>query len=419
LRLINDVLDMAKIESGRMTLQVQGFDLHRMLDELAEMFRLRAAAKGLRLTVMRDPDVPRFVHADEGKLGQVLINLLGNAIKFTQAGAIGLRVRQVATGVPRRLVFDVRDTGPGIALGELAVIFEPFVQVDNVRAVPDGTGLGLPISRHFVRLMGGDLTASSAGVAGQGSLFVFDIPVGTADEADLTDPQQPVRGRAIGLAAGQPPYRLLVVEDRAESRTLLAKLLTQLGFAVRTAENGMQAIQVWQEWQPHLIWMDMRMPVMDGHEATRRIKATAQGQATVIIAVTASVFEEQRALVIAEGCDDFVRKPFREDEIVAQLVKHLGVRMVYASTASASRAVHDLHSGFELAGLPKRWISQVKLTATAADASELLKLADQIGDDQPVLAAALHTWVDAYDYPAILAAIAGSEEIYDEYAEPG
>ena len=184
LGLINDVLDMAKIESGRITLQEQDFDLHRALDELAGMFRLRAATKGLQLTITRDPRVPRFVHADETKLRQVLINLLGNAVKFTSAGSVDLHVHRVETGAASHLAFAVQDTGPGIAAAELPVIFEPFVQATSGHIAPEGTGLGLAISRHYARLMGGDLTAASVGVAGEGSLFVFEIPAGVVGETN-------------------------------------------------------------------------------------------------------------------------------------------------------------------------------------------------------------------------------------------
>ena len=334
LNLINDVLDMAKIEAGRITLQEHDFDLRRLLDELDALFRLRATAKGLMLHVTCDPDVPRFVHADESKLRQVLINLLGNAIKFTTEGSISLRVRRTEEAGICNLIFTVQDTGSGITPDDMAHIFEPFVQAVNGRMGQEGTGLGLSISQQFVRLMGGELTASSAGVSGQGSRFQFSVPMCLATDAESVE--SPKVSRAIGLEPGQGEYRLLVVDDRMESRKLLADLLAQLGFVVHTAKNGLQALKIWEEWQPHLIWMDMRMPVMDGREATRRIKATAQGQATIIIGVSASVLTEQRALMLADGCDDFVRKPFREDEIVGRLVKHLGVRMRYEAAAATN-----------------------------------------------------------------------------------
>jgi CheY-like chemotaxis protein len=411
--LINDVLDMAKIEAGRVTLYTHGFDLHAMLEELVELFQLRAAEKRLALILIRDPGVPRFVRTDESKLRQVLINLLGNAVKFTMTGNICLSVQRAATSAGWQLVFEVQDTGPGIAPGDSSLIFEPFVQATSGRTAQEGTGLGLPISRHYARLMGGDLSVISSGVSGEGSLFMLTMPLQVADEAELAEREQRTHSKAIRLEDGQPTYRLLVVDDRVESCTLLAKLLTQLGFAVRTAENGVQAIQIWEEWQPHLIWMDMRMPVMNGHEATRRIKATAQGQNTVVIAVTASVLADQRASVLADGCDDFVRKPYREDEIVDQLIKHLGVRMVYAQNGGPSEAQPVADAGppeFDTVHLPARWTIQVRQAALAADAERILKLAAEVATEQPALADALLGWVDDYNYRAILHAVTLKED---------
>jgi PAS domain S-box-containing protein len=413
LGLINDVLDLAKIEAGRTALQEHAFDLHRLLDDLGDLFQLRAAAKGLVLHVTRAADVPQFVYADEGKLRQVLINLLGNAVKFTSAGSVDLFVAPVApqpTAAICRLRCVVQDTGPGIPPRELAAIFEPFVQGASGHTAPEGTGLGLPISRRFARLMGGDLTAFSTGIPGAGSRFEVELPLRLAAATDVAPAQSTRTQHAIGLEPGQPVYRLLVVEDHAASRQLLVELLLQLGFAVRTAANGLEALQVWAEWQPHLIWMDMRMPVMDGHEATRQIKRTPQGQQTVIVAVSASVLAEQRTAMLAEGCDDFVRKPYRESEIVDCLVRWLGVRMVYGAAPSSQPAWTPAAPGaFDLANLPAAWCAQAQQAATAADAARLRELADAVADVQPALADALHRWVEDYDYTAVLALVRSGE----------
>jgi two-component system sensor histidine kinase/response regulator len=407
LKLINDMLDMAKIEAGRITVQPQAFDLHRMLDSLIDMFRIRATDKGLKLIVDRAQDVPRYVVTDEGKLHQVLINLLGNAVKFTEEGGIGLRVRRaIRQSEPRSpsLVFEVQDTGPGIAPKDLEAIFHPFVQSASGQKFIEGTGLGLSISRQYARLLGGDLTASSPGVPGQGSLFRLDVPIGLADRADLSPLEKPAQPRAVRLEPGQLNYRLLVVEDREENRMLLVRLLTRLGFEVRAAENGLQAIQVWQDWQPHLIWMDMRMPIMNGHEATRRIKATPQGQRqTIIIALTASAFEEDRDQVLAEGCDDFVRKPFHEQEIVAKLVQHLGVRFIYEG--ASGRAESRPQEALDLTGLPADWVASLKQATVAADADRVTALAEQVREQRPALAFALVELTSNFQYQAILDAI--------------
>ena len=400
LHLINDVLDLAKIESGRVTVQMREVDLHGLLDDMGRLFGAQAAAKGLHLQVMRSPDAPRFIYTDEGKLRQVLINLLGNAVKFTTAGCIELGVAPAsATAAPDgcRLRFVVQDTGVGIAADDLPIIFEPFVQVGRDHRLQEGTGLGLPISRRFARLLGGDLTAASAGVVGQGSRFVLEIPVSIVDGAGAG---AATARRAARLAPDQQDYRLLVVDDRAESRRLLGDLLARMGFAVRTAENGAEALLVWEEWQPHLIWMDLQMPVMDGRTAARRIKATAQGQRTVVIAVSAGVPSELHADMLADGCDDFIRKPFREEEIVNCLVRHLGVALVYTAPPVAAPST----TGWE--GAPAEWRRQVQQAAAAADVMGLRRLAASVEEEQPQLAAALRSRLGAFDYAGILAACA-------------
>jgi CheY-like chemotaxis protein len=421
LALINDVLEMSKIEAGQVTLQETDFDLYGLLDTLEEMFRLRAREKGLTLDLHRAEDVPRYVVTDEGKLRQVLSNLLGNAVKFTQEGAVTLSVSVPSPALscpPRRatLHFEVEDTGPGIAPEELEAVFEPFVQAAGGRdLVPtqarEGTGLGLSISRQFVRLMGGDLTASSE--LGRGSLFQFDVEVGfaAAGEAEETRPSRRVLGLAPDQrAADGRPYRLLVVEDKETNRRLLVKLLESAGFEVQEAANGLGALEVWARWQPHLIWMDMRMPLMDGHTATRRIKATSEGQATVVIALTATAFEKDREQVLLEGCDDFVRKPFRTDEIYDMLAKHLGVRFLYEeapahppSTGTAAPAY--VPSAEALAALPEDWLAALQQATTRADLDLILRLTGQIREYDADLADSLADLARNYQYKKILTLI--------------
>jgi CheY-like chemotaxis protein len=408
---------MAKIEAGRVTLQEHDFDLHQLLDDLGEIFRLRAQAKHLQLLITHDPATPRFVCADESKLRQVLINLLGNALKFTIVGRVTLSVEVAgvtAAGVTAagcRLAFVVQDTGPGIQPDVMAAIFEPFVQGKGDAQVEGGTGLGLPISRQFARLMGGDLTVASAGVAGQGSCFTLEAPVRVVTEPNQRSAPHGAQPRAIGLAPGQPLYRLLVADDRAESRKLLADLLTQLGFAVRTAGNGAEALQVWEEWAPQLIWMDMRMPVMDGHEATRRIKATPQGQTTVVVALTASVFIEQRASVLADGCDDFMGKPFRQEEIVACLVRDLGVQMLYADPAPARSSAPEPTPVLAANSLSAQWIAQMCAAVMAADTVSIQNLIAQIDAEFPAFANILYDRLNDFDYPTLLDLLTHSQEI--------
>jgi PAS domain S-box-containing protein len=430
LGLINDVLELSKIEAGRVALHEESFDLHRLLEGLEEMFHLRAQDKGLMLIFDRAPDVPRYVRADEGKLRQVLMNIVGNAVKYTREGGVTLRVGSKESLAPAAtsagdgvgskgvgdsllptacsLLFEVEDTGPGIAPEELDAVFDPFKQTATGQKSQEGTGLGMPISRQFVRLMGGDLTFSSE--FGVGSLFKFDVQIHLADAADVPT-ARPAR-RVIGLEPDQPVYRLLVVEDREANRKLLVNLLTTLGqpptgFAVREAANGLEAVELWERWQPHLIWMDLRMPVMDGHEATRRIKATTQGQATVVVALTASAFEEDRAMILSGGCDDYVRKPFREAEIFDMLAKHLGVRFVYEEGARPvgvpAEAAAGLLTTAALAALPADWVASLHQAASQLDADLILDLLDQIRDQHAPLADAMEGLVYDFRFDTILA----------------
>jgi PAS domain S-box-containing protein len=397
LTLINDVLDMSKIEAGRMTLRPADFDLQHMLDGLEELFNLRAADKQLTLLFDLAPGLPRYVHADEGKLRQVIINLLGNAVKFTSSGGVALR----AAYQPGRLQVEVEDSGPGLTAEDLALIFKPFVQATNGQKGLEGTGLGLSISYEFVRLMGGELRAIST--PGQGSTFAFEVPVTPAEEADV--PRALAIRRVIGLEPDQPHYRLLVVDDRAVSRLLLVKLLAPLGFEVREAVNGREALAVWADWQPHLIWMDMRMPVMDGHAATQHIKASPRGPATVIIALTASAFQEERDVILAEGCDGFVRKPFREDEIFERLTRHLGVRFVHADEAQADSAPSQPltpHRLVTATALPAAWRADLQQATVAADLDRMLALIDQLRAADPALADQLTELARNFNYDQIL-----------------
>jgi PAS domain S-box-containing protein len=405
--LINDVLDMAKIEAGRITLNQTSFDLDHLLNAIKEMFQLRADDKKLQLVFERSPTVAQCITTDESKLRQILINLLSNAIKFTDSGAVMLSVKEIYPSISQmgtNLSFEVADTGVGIPADQLEHIFEAFEQTEAGKQSSDGTGLGLPISRKFAQLMGGEITVSSN--LGEGSVFKLSIPVQLPDATAL--PQQMPERYVIGLAPGQPDYRLLVVEDRWESRHFLVKLLESIGFQVREAENGAEAIAIWEQWQPQLIWMDMRMPVMDGYEATRQIKAQLKGQATAIIALTASALEEEKAIVLSAGCDDFVRKPFREAVIFEKVAEFLGVVYLYKDeiNQNAEEKSHTLAPNEELSiylsQMPNTWVAQLYQAATLADNDLIADLLKSIPATKAPLTLALTSLVDNFGYNQIM-----------------
>ncbi|MBW4661479.1 MAG: PAS domain S-box protein [Drouetiella hepatica Uher 2000/2452] len=333
LELINDVLEVSKIEAGKAVVSLSMVDLRGLFKNLEDMLQLRAVAKGLELLFQLADDLPHYVQTDEGKLRQILLNLLGNAIKFTPSGRVTLRAEVRAIVPPRldsalshQLIFEVEDTGLGIADDELNTLFDAFTQTEAGRQSQKGTGLGLFISRQLVRLLQGDIAVESR--VGQGTCFKCNIAVGLPS-AQADAPDQPMR-RAIGLQPNHPSLRILVAEDTLANQLLFVQLLSNIGFEVRTAEDGREAIALWNNWNPHLILMDMRMPNMDGYEATRQIKATARGWKTVIIAVTASVLEEERTDILAAGCDDLLCKPFKEQMLLQKLAEYLDVHYVYA-----------------------------------------------------------------------------------------
>jgi len=418
LTLINDVLEMSKIEAGRIRLQENEFDLHAMLSGLDDIFRRNCEEKGLGLELEISEDVPVYINTDENKLRQVLINLLSNAVKFTRQGSIQLRIGQPVFLEPGsgereepalQLYFQVEDSGPGIRAEDLDLIFEPFSQTLTEQFYSEGTGLGLSISRDFVRLMGGELTVESE--FGRGSIFSFDIAARPAEGIGV-DLRQPAR-QVLGIGHGQGPYRLLVVEENEANRRLLTELLQPVGFEILEAENGLQGVEMWKRHRPDLIWMDLRLPVMDGFEATRRIKSDPDGRDTVIIALTASAFEEERADILAQGCDDFVRKPYRKEEIFEMLSKHLGVVFRYhgegiaspAPTMADAQAVLRQVSGMSLSesGLEPEWLEELQRATTIGDHAEIIAIIKWLDPDHRALAGALTFLAESFEYEEILA----------------
>ncbi len=429
LNLINSVLDLSKIEAGHMHLNENSFDLHRMLDDLVEMFQLRARQKRLLLTFERAPGVPQLVMADEVKLRQILMNLLNNAIKFTHEGGVTLRVLRCDDtasnhhrSFPPCLRFTVEDTGPGIAEDEQKTLFTAFSQTRTGLQSQEGTGLGLSISRKFVQLMGGDLQVRS--YVGIGSSFSFAMPIKPPEPSPLDN--QPDSRLVIGMQEGQPSYRILVVDDQWDNRYLLVKLLKPMGFAVEEASTGLEAIELVKTWEPHLIWMDVRLPGMDGHETTRRIRALPGGTTIPIIALTASTYEGVEHMLQEAGYDDFLRKPVRDSELFEMIHKHLGVQYVYqemqgdSSRRRTPGATADDTDRFglpeerldlsnqaltpeTLCTMPEQWVQDLHMAATLGDIDKLYRLIEQIRPHHRSLAETLTNIVGMFQFEQITA----------------
>ncbi|NET89849.1 MAG: response regulator [Kamptonema sp. SIO1D9] len=411
LNLINDILDLSKIEAGRININTTNFNLLQMLEELQEMFQFRARQKGLQLKFNLASNLPLGIESDRVKLRQVLINLLGNAVKFTTVGEVSLTVecfpaklleqyRQAKNDVA--IVFTVRDTGVGITPDELDNLFNPFVQTKSGVNTGEGTGLGLAISQKYVQLLGGDIEVISEPT--KGSTFMFQVivtPVETDNFESQISPQ-----KVLTLAPNQAQIKILVVDDKATNRQLLVQLLSQVGFQIQEAINGKEAIYCWQKYQPQLIFMDMRMPIMDGYEATRKIKQ--QNHSSVkIIALTASAFEEEKSSILAAGCDDIVYKPFQEAIIFEKIAKHLEVSYIYEDN-SETQAVASEFTKIDfsaLQALPEAWLAEIEQAAIALDEPKLINAVGKIQPQNPSLALALQTYINNFEYHKILEAI--------------
>ncbi|MBD2510268.1 response regulator [Nostoc muscorum FACHB-395] len=496
LNLINDILEMSKIEAGRITLNRSSFDLIHLLNNLEEMLYLRAASKSLQIVFEYAHDIPQYIETDENKLFQVLLNLLGNAIKFTDIGRVTLRLRweqgEENLSYNPRLLFEVQDTGCGINPQEIGLLFEAFEQTEIGRKSQQGTGLGLAISRKYVQLMGGDITVSST--PGIGSTFAFDIQIALACPREM--PINQIKSQILSLAPTEKAYRILVVDDAKESRLLLVKILTSLGFEVREATDGVEAVNNWESWQPHLIFMDMRMPIMDGYEATRIIKGkqvgygttsrlrrfpkfkqltssgsqylnggltdsddcevlktiykasptpeiagvvehnhdasgaailrspkalapcfdfleTGQGclnKHTIVIALTASAFEEERQKILSIGCDDFIRKPFTQEVLLEKLSQHLGVKYTNQvenpNTAVAEQATQIFVSFAELLShlsqMSPEWLQKIHYAAASCSDELILELVKQIPSDNVQVSQVLRDLANNYQFEKIM-----------------
>jgi len=323
LTLINDILELSKIEAGRAVLQTEVVNLDDMLQEVMDMVSMRAGQTGVELE-LDSAGLPAGARVDGTKLRQVLLNLMSNAVKFTGQGKVTLRVRGAMRRGPNgsfcELAFSVIDNGPGISAEDQERIFEPFIQAEGPGA-KDGTGLGLTISREFVQLMGGALTVQSA--PGAGATFQFSVAVQVAD-SDQVEREDEV----AALEPQQRGRRILVADDNADGCALLESLLKPMGFEVAIVGDGAQALAMVDVWRPDLVFMDWRMPALDGLSATRQIRANRDGPQPRIVMLTASAFAEERQEALNAGADDFMRKPVEQDRLYLVLEQQLGLQFV-------------------------------------------------------------------------------------------
>ncbi|HEY9611733.1 ATP-binding protein, partial [Allocoleopsis sp.] len=333
LTLINDILDLSKIEARKLELYPKEFNFLEFINGIYEICRIRAEQKGIELIYETLSPLPQAIRADEKRLRQVLINLLGNAVKFTEKGSVTFKVGYQE----EKLRFQVEDTGIGIAQQQLEEIFLPFQQVGEESRKTEGTGLGLAISRQLVELMNASINVKST--LGQGSIFWLDLDL---PEVRLQNNLVNNWERNIIAFKGEK-RKILVVDDKWMNRSVLVNILEPLGFEVLEVSNGLDALNKVHEFKPDVIFMDLVMPVMDGFEATRRIRTLPEFKDVVVIAISASVFNFDRQQSQEVGCDDFLPKPIREAELLEKLRLHLGLEWIYEETTSDSPEQKEVH----------------------------------------------------------------------------
>ncbi|GGA35707.1 ATP-binding protein [Okeania sp. KiyG1] len=413
LSLINNILEMSKIEAGQITVNETNFDLQTVLQDMQDMFCLKVQKKGLQFVLEADSDLPQYISADEGKLRQVLINLISNGVKFTKIGKVILRAKVEEIENNHQLQLEVEDTGPGIAQEELNKLFVPFEQTTAGHQIRQGTGLGLAITEKFIKLMGGDITTKST--LGVGTCFQLSIPIGLS--SPQTFPSRRGKGKVIGLAAKQPEYRILVVDDQVDNGLLLLDLLVSVGFSVQQAINGREATEIWKAWRPHLIWMDLHMPEMDGYEATKQIRQWEsqldQPFSTKIIALTASVFQEKREEVLSSGFDDYMVKPFQEELIWEKMNQYLGVELIYQQSDGANDRKRQKTIGDRqqvtsedlsviLKDMPSEWLSELHKASSELRGKKVMQLIKDIPSEKEAIAAQLKSFAENYQFDRIL-----------------
>jgi len=404
LALINDILEMSKIESGRTKLNLTTFDIYALIHDLEAMFRVRTDSKNLHLDVEIDNDLPHHLVSDEGKLRQIFINIVGNAVKFTDNGGIAWRIRSDKKNENSlRLIAEVEDTGLGISSEEIVKVFQPFEQSYSGVKTGGGTGLGMPISLEFARMMGGDIKVVSE--PGWGSIFRLEVNV-QVGEAYAVE-QEILQRNVIGLKPGQGVYRILIVDDKLENRQLLTEILKLPGFEIMEASNGEEAVAAFEQWDPHLILMDMHMPVMTGYEAIRIIKSTQKGLKTPIIAISASAFVEDKKKVLESGVDSFVRKPFKEYEIFEAIEASLHVQYMFDEDISLVHEKETMKFSAEiLTELPRDLRDKMRIAVINADLDHLLNLISEVEKQSPQIAEQLKNLANNFKYDTLLIMLA-------------
>ncbi|WP_158260717.1 response regulator [Pleurocapsa sp. CCALA 161] len=421
LSIINDLVDLAKIETNRLTLEDNKIDFHDWLDNIEQSFKFQAHNQDWEFSLIRQHDLPQWICVDERRLRQILRNLINYCLKSKPTSDVSLRVsssisrhetvdpNQPNSTQKYHLVFEVENTNLSVTEVELATLFHPLVTVRQEVNLTEGSSLNLPISRKLAQLMGGDITVSNNQPLKSG--LTFNLKIQTQSVAAQKLQVQSGLRRVIGLESDKTEYRILIVDDSKTNRAIMKRFLEPVGFKVQEAVNGQEAIDVWLRWQPHMIWMDLRMPVMNGCEATKRIKSYSQALYTPIVALSASTLEEDKSLFKAAGCDDFVSKPFSENVIFDKIAQHLGIRYVYESI---SPLISNTTSNFKLTAdtlniMSSEWRNNLEQAATVLDQDLLTQLLQKIPPEHYSLKDSLQKQVNDFDFDKIISLVKKSK----------
>ena len=397
LSLINDILDMSKIEADRMKLNEIDSDLYKTIGDIADMVRLKADNKNLKFTLEMDDNLVQYINIDDRKLRQILINIINNSIKYTDDGYISLRVKsksedkKIAT-----ITFEIEDSGRGMSEDELKSVFEPFVQVSSSHGITEGTGLGLTIAHSFLKLMNADVNVKSK--VNHGTTFSFTIIVNVVNSSNIS--VETVHKKVIGIEQNSKTFKMLIVEDQKENRLLLHSILDSVGFDVYEAVNGEEAVEQFSIVRPDLIWMDMRMPIMDGYEATQKIRRLSED--VIIVSLTASVFYEERQSIMDVGCNELVHKPYTSSEIFNVIEKYLDVSFVFEETVIEEDLKKPDFSKDQLEKIPHLQLEALRTALISLNPDSIMKQIKIIKRSSPALADNILLLADNYEYGAIL-----------------
>jgi len=400
LSIINDILDISKIEAGRMELRPVNFNMNRVIEDINTLFKLKCEEKGLILETTPLPENRCRLYGDEEKIRQVLINLLANAVKFTDSGTIALNIISETNDQCR---FEVKDSGKGISPEAQKTIFEPFKQ-DAEGIKKGGTGLGLAISRRQVLLMGSELYVDSK--LNDGSCFYFTLRLPAAKEKQESEKKEGGKGKEVLRISDDHPVKALVADDNPDNRAVLAHLLKNIGVQVIEAENGLIALEKVRKHSPDIIFMDIRMPVMDGRQAIHEIISEFGHDRYKIVTISASAMQHDREEYLALGSHEVVLKPFRADEVFECLKNLLNVEFVYseASPLNAEPQVsHDMD--YSQIHIPEAIHQSLKEAAELHYVTRIrqsLPLLVQSGEEGKKLADNLNLYLKNYDMKKIL-----------------